>query len=510
MNLIVGANNSGKSTLLEAIVLALTNRLNGRSAIEELNPYWFNTTLVAEFLKNRLEGIRSEWPRIKIELFLENRDDLQQLCGANNSEIPTIACPGVSLEVSTNSNYTADLEEWLKTPSPLLPVEYYKVEWRSFSGEIITNRPKQLATAIIDSRTVRSSSGIDLHLRYILNESLLPTERAAISVAYRGLKSKMSEETLRSINTRMSALHKTLHDQPIELAIDQSYRTSWEGVVTPHVNEIPFSMSGQGQQAAIKISLAMNHNSTRATFVLVEEPENHLTHTSLRTLLTRMEGLKGESQQIFIATHSSFVANHLGLNCIHLLSNNKPCKITELNLDTVKYFQKLPGYDTLRLVLANKVVLVEGPSDEIIFERIFRDLFGKSPMDAGIDVLSMRGLTLRRSLELCSILDKKVAAIRDNDSQDPDSLRESLKTLLSYGKRELFVGAIDDGVTLEPQLIRFNGEAKIKKILNLKEEINLEEWMKREKTEAALRIADTKESINPPQYMMDAAKFING
>ena len=45
LNLIVGANESGKSTLIEAISLALTGRINGRKASEELNPYWFNSIL---------------------------------------------------------------------------------------------------------------------------------------------------------------------------------------------------------------------------------------------------------------------------------------------------------------------------------------------------------------------------------------------------------------------------------------------------------------------------------
>jgi|SRR5579875_2147597 len=41
-NLVVGANEAGKSTLLEAIALALTGRINGRWATEELNPFWFH------------------------------------------------------------------------------------------------------------------------------------------------------------------------------------------------------------------------------------------------------------------------------------------------------------------------------------------------------------------------------------------------------------------------------------------------------------------------------------
>ncbi|WP_211238990.1 ATP-dependent nuclease [Massilia alkalitolerans] len=155
----------------------------------------------------------------------------------------------------------------------------------------------------------------------------------------------------------MKALQATLHDQPIELAMDQSARTSWEGVVTPHVQNVPFSMSGQGQQSAIKISLAMNRNAERAQFVMVEEPENHLSHTSLTTLLGRMERLAGEQQQLFISTHSSFVLNRLGLDALILMGVNTAAKLTELAPETVAYFKKLPGYDTLRIVLAKKVVL---------------------------------------------------------------------------------------------------------------------------------------------------------
>jgi predicted ATP-dependent endonuclease of OLD family len=32
---------------------------------------------------------------------------------------------------------------------------------------------------------------------------------------------------------------------------------------------------------------------------------------------------------------------------------------------------KLPGYDTLRLILCNKAILVEGPSDELIVQKAY-------------------------------------------------------------------------------------------------------------------------------------------
>ncbi|MCG2624737.1 ATP-binding protein [Arthrobacter sp. I2-34] len=88
MNIIVGGNESGKSTLLEAISLALTGRVNGRSAQDELNPHWFNTTLVSDFFEARKSGQNPTPPEICIEIFLADDDDLQRLSGAANSDVP--------------------------------------------------------------------------------------------------------------------------------------------------------------------------------------------------------------------------------------------------------------------------------------------------------------------------------------------------------------------------------------------------------------------------------------
>lgn len=510
LNLIVGANESGKSTLMESITLALTGRVNGRRVSEELNPYWFNTTLVEEFLKKRINGESVAFPEICIELFFDNRDELQQLCGAINSEMPTVACPGITMRVLPNPDYADELENWANDPSAILPVEYYMDDWRSFADNKITIRPKQLTTAIIDSRTVKSTTGVDYHLREILSDHLDPPERAAISLAYRQVKASMSDNALKKVNERIGKFHASLHDRPISLAMDQSARTSWEGSVIPHVDDVPFSMSGQGQQAAIKISLAMDKHSDKANFVMVEEPENHLTHTSLMTLMSRMESLAGEQQQLFVTTHSSLVLNRLGLDSLLLMGCDEVCKLPELDPKTVSYFQKLPGYDTLRLVLANKIVLVEGPSDEIIFERIFKDIHGKMPMECGIDVLSMRGLSLKRCLELCAALDKTVAALRDNDGIELEQLRSSVKEWLVEGRRELFIGDLEHGETLEPQLHYYNDETMLRKILNIKPHADLSKWMKREKTEGALRIAESLQQITPPEYMRAASKFIHG
>ena len=131
-------------------------------------------------------------------------------------------------------------------------------------------------------------------------------------------------------------------------------------------------------------------------------------------------------------------------------------------------------------------------------------------MECGIDVLSMRGLSLKRCLELCAALDKTVAALRDNDGIDPLELRTQVQKWLAKDRRELFIGEIEDGETLEPQLVHFNGESALREILKIAAHADLSKWMKREKTEGALRIAESQQQISPPEYMRAAAQFING
>lgn len=508
MNILVGDNEAGKSTIIEAVNLAMAGRINGRAAQEELNPYWFNQDVVREFFAARSRGEKVALPTISIEVFFHDDDKLQNLVGAHNSDLPVRACPGIELFIEPNVDYADEIETYLGSDTSILPVEFYSVEWRTFGDRKLTAKPRELATALIDSRTIRSTSGIDFHLRQMLSDHLDPKEKAAISIAYRSVKEKMTTDHLAEVNEKMSLLEGALDDKPISLAMDQSSRTSWDASVSPYVADLPFAMAGLGQQAAVKIALAMSRSATVARVVMIEEPENHLSYTSLNKLVSRIDSLRSEGQQIFVATHSSFVLNRLGLDSLALVSGDKVARFDEISADTVNYFRKLPGYDTLRLVLSDRSALVEGPSDEILFERFYFDKFGKRPIEDGIDVISMRGLSLKRCLELAKLLDKRCVAMRDNDGTDPSTLVANLGELVS-DRRQVYIGNVAAGLTLEPQVINANSDANLRTALKIAPRANVLTWMTNNKTEAAIRIADSSTTLAPPQYMADAIESIN-
>ena len=340
-------------------------------------------------------------PEILIELYLADRDEFQRLRGVHNSQ--QADCPGVLMRIAPNDEYAEEFEAYLQdTPPAVLPVEFYDAEWKDFGDKVLNQRPKELAASFIDSRTVRSTSGIDYHTREMLSEHLDSKERARISIAHRKSRQQITDNTLTDINERLAAEHSSLHDRPIGLQMDQSSRASWEAGIVPQVDDIPFAMSGQGQQATIKVALAMSRTSGTSTFILIEEPENHLSHTSLTRLISRIKDLAGDDQQLFVTTHSSFVLNRLGVDKLLLLHGDSTTKLADLGEDTASYFRKLAGYDTLRLVLASKLALVEGPSDTIALERAYKDRVGKMPSEDGINIVSMGGLTFERALELCA------------------------------------------------------------------------------------------------------------
>jgi len=64
LNVIVGDNETGKSTLLEAINLVLSYQLEGRSIQYELNPYIFNGAIVRNYFNAIKNGENPSPPQI--------------------------------------------------------------------------------------------------------------------------------------------------------------------------------------------------------------------------------------------------------------------------------------------------------------------------------------------------------------------------------------------------------------------------------------------------------------
>ena len=90
-----------------------------------------------------------------------------------------------------------------------------------------------------------------------------------------------------------------------------------------------------------------------------------------------------------------------------------PEKSKKIALARLDLLNQLPGYDTLRMILSKKSILVEGPSDELIIQKAYFDKYDKLPISDDIDVISLKGLSFLRFLEIAEVLNNKVTVVKN-------------------------------------------------------------------------------------------------
>ncbi len=520
LNLLVGDNESGKSTILEAIHLALTGLLNGRYLKNELSQYLFNIDSVNAYVKNMNEGKPATLPHISIELSFEG-EDIALFEGDGNSEKKKDC--GISFRIQFDEKYQAEYEELVKSGNiKTVPIEYYDIVWTSFARQVITSKSIPLKSALIDSSSNRYQNGSDVYISRIIRENLEHKEIVDITQAYRKMQEVfMDEGAIKTINEKIKTAAK-ISDKNVKLSVDLSSKNAWETSLMTYLDDIPFHNIGKGEQCIVKTKLALSHKKSKeANIILLEEPENHLSHTKLNELIKSIKENLGD-KQILISTHSSFVANKLGLDSLILLNDSKTLKLQELKADTNNFFSHLSGYDTLRLILCKKAILVEGDSDELVIQKAYMKAYGgKLPIENGIDVISV-GTAFLRFLEVAEKLNKSVSVVTDNDG-DVGAVQTKYENYLGANAKLniaiCFDTTVDSGAlvigaknkpfnynTLEPKILKENGRDKMNTILgtDYANDDDLHKYMKANKTECALKIFETTGEIKFPQYILEA------
>lgn len=507
LNIVVGDNECGKSTFLQAIQLALTWQLNGRPIQSELHPYLFNAIAVKDYIASLVAKTPTAPPSILIEIYFNDDALLSSLKGINNSRGDDAS--GVSLSIEYNPEYNAEYKAYIAVPDRIrtVPVEYYKVTWRNFAGNDITSRSIPIKPSFIDASTIRNDFAANRYIIDIVKGSLDKKQQVDLALTYRMMKDQfLDDANVKAINTVLASKKSGMSDKIVSVSLDTSSRSSWESGVVPHLDDIPMPLIGKGEQNSVKIKLAMESTDESHLF-LIEEPENHLSFSNLNALIKSIADRKA-GKQLIITTHSSFVLNKLGVESILLFSNGKSITLKSLSDGTHDYFIKLPGHETLRMILAKRAILVEGPSDELIVQKAFHNKHGKMPLEMGVDVITVNSLAFKRFLEIATLLTLKADIITDNDgnlaqlqSKYDDYIGDKTKPniRIQYDTDEKFP-------TLVPQLLKANDLNTINTIIgtNFPNEDLLLKYMEANKTECALRFFETTAAWSAPDYIKRA------
>lgn len=521
LNIIVGDNEAGKSTILEAINLALSGIINGKSIWNEISQYIFNKEIVDAYIES-VDTAPMALPDITIEIFFGGSEN--SLMNGNANSDRDNSAEGFCFRIAFNDKYADEYEALVQRGNvKSLPIEYYDITWTTFARDTITTRSIPYKSSLIDSSGYRYQSGNDLYLSRIIKGSLEPQDITSIAQAHRKMRDTfVNDPSIQTINKKINQ-DASLTDKKIALSVELVTKNAWENSLVTQLDDIPFNYVGKGEQCVIKTELALaKRNSQNASIILLEEPENHVSHTRLNKLIKCISEQYAE-KQILISTHSSFVANKLGLGKVMLLDNLKITKFSDLSEETYNFFKKVAGYDTLRMILCKKAILCEGDSDELVIQKAYMQLNdGRLPIEDGIEVISV-GVSFLRFLEIADFIQTKIAVVTDNDG-DMEAIKKKYKNYMGENQNDYIKICVDNIVdtgtlkigesgynynTLEPKLLKVNGMEKLNRILgtDYMEEDDLRKYMKHNKTECGLKIFESSEDIEIPEYILEAIRW---
>ena len=180
---------------------------------------------------------------------------------------------------------------------------------------------------------------------------------------------------------------------------------------------------GLGQRNLIYILILFAYyKSCGRTFNLccIEEPEAHLSVNNLRLVrdfIEKSSTNSGSLVQTIISTHNPTIINKLKLSNVLAFTGEKAISLSDAPLKLVDYLRKRPNFDILKLLFANKVILVEGTTEEMLISTFLSKKV--TLQDVEIIAISQRGYT--NFLDIWLMLNKdnpnkKIGVIRDYDN----------------------------------------------------------------------------------------------
>ncbi len=494
INILIGDNETGKSSILEAIDLVASGNVRKVEAlgIENL----MNTEAVQQFKKG--DRLYDNLPTLTIELYLSGPDFDFTMNGKNNTD--GTVCDGIRLVCKPNPDFRTEITEALSIQEEYFPYDYYSIRFSTFADEGYSGYKKKLRCALIDSSSMGTEYATNDFIRRMYNQYTIEDtkERVAHQSRYRQMKNSFRTENLDNLNSRLP------HGKNYYFGLRNCSTTSFENDLMIFENDIGIDNKGTGKQVFIKTDFALERAGTNVDVVLIEEPENHLSHVNLRKLIQRIA--ETQCGQIFITTHNSLISARLELNNVIIMSEgnmDSPITLKDLNKETSKFFMKAPYASIIEFALSKKTILVEGPAEFILFDKFYQNVAKCKPEADGVQIIEVHGLSFKRYLDIAKISGRKVAVVTDNDGDYQNNCVERYKTYSAEQGVKIFYDTDNSKKTFEVVLYKDN-----ESLCDCLYGDHAQRYMLNNKTEAAYKLLCHEKTMVVPAYIKEAIKWI--
>lgn len=435
LTLIVGENDSGKTSLVDALKIVLQGK---RVEIED---FYYGTNRIEIEIKLNDKKYLSEHildgNRIASKIYLtithESLSEIKQRINSedfnetnNFNEAKEIASMlNISFRKNTRfdtlkNNIIDKINELLggdnpaKFESNISNITTYFLDGKHFEDiSLFINEIffKEKRKSIWSESAIEEDITIEMIIRNKLDSYASQIQEDLEAC---GIKDKIQE-----FLPQLTEIAVTSDFEPKDLNINVSVKMLENG------KEIPISKKGDGTKRRITMALLdykLNYHSGSSIYVL-DEADTHLHVKAQLELINIMKGLAEDGKQIIITTHSPFLINTCKPQQIRLLRNiNNETQTKYLRRDyQVDRLLRNLGIENTYLFFARKILIVEGETEEKFIPIIFENLFNSNLYSNLIKIINVKGIKnvpgfARAILELNN--KNNIYALIDNDADE--------------------------------------------------------------------------------------------
>ena len=470
LNVIIGANNSGKTGLLYAInLLSHPTEIS----VDDFNKY--NLSKFAEKYRDKAPKIVFEYS-IQHTIMEDDTEDesiikLLPFMGIKNLSSSRIEKDGkayYNIFAKVRAEYSLDirfLDDYIKEIELITDFENYwlvlkryvskQYDWTYSNGVSDTTIDKKDVCSIFDIRFIgaeRTSEEVRKETKKEIEQFAKDKDNMS---TFDSFKKRVSDELKTELSTpieKLSSIFENEHNEiglekgnvsisstvKADFSVSDAYYTEVKD--TKHGYNVPLYHNGLGYNNLINIYMLIKLNEVKKgvdfRILCLEEPEAHL-HPAMQyklfKYLCKLDKEDKLNQQIFVSTHSSNISAVAGLDNMFMINYNNSLESPEVEQQSLEQqFQDMDGetvkeeakrhltkfLDVTRsdMLFADKVILVEGLAEKLMMP-LFMEKCGIPYEDEHISVVEIGGKNFMYFVELFNgnNVSKKVLCITDND-----------------------------------------------------------------------------------------------